>query len=81
MATEKIVKKYERKADKELEKFGKVQNEETDLLLDKSKGPITYRELVEEIEPKSKAVRKYEKTSRNAELNFQRTKKKAKSTK
>jgi phosphomevalonate kinase len=78
MATEKIIKKYVRKADKELEKFGKVQNDEADLLLDKSKGPITYHELVEEIEPKSKAVRRHEKTSRNAELNVQRAKKNAK---
>jgi hypothetical protein len=81
MGTEKIIKKFERKADKELEKRDQVINEESDLLMDTSKGPITRRELVEEVEPKSKEVRRQKKRSANAELNLQRATKKAKPTK
>ena len=81
MTTKKVVKKFERKADKELEKRDKLINEESGLLLDTSKGPITHRKLIEEVGPKFKEVRKQKKRSANAELNLLRATKKARSTK
>jgi len=78
MAANKI-KKYQKKADKEIDKLAKVQDQYASSLFDRSRGPIiTQRELVEDIEPLSKTMRKREKRVKNAEINLQRAKRKGK---
>lgn len=60
-ANEKLIKKFEKKADKELEKRTRLQDKYAEALLDTSKGIISQRELIHEIEPLSKAVGKQKK--------------------
>jgi hypothetical protein len=78
MAANKI-KKYEEKANKEIDKLAEVQDEYAKSPFDRSRGPIiTQRELVEDIEPLSKTMRKREKRVKNAEINLQRAKRRGK---
>ena len=71
-ANKKLIKKFTEKADKELGKRTKLQDKYAEALLDPSKGIISQRELVHEIEPLSTAVRKQKKRVKNAEINLQR---------
>jgi hypothetical protein len=80
-ANEKLIKKFEKKADKELEKRTKLQDKYAKALLDTSKGIISQRESIHEIDPLSKAVEKQKKRVKNAEINLQRVLRKGKSKK
>jgi hypothetical protein len=71
-ANKTIIRKFEKKADKELEKRSKLQKEYSERLLDTKKGIIRRRELIEEIEPLGKEIEKQKKRVKNAEMNLQR---------